>query len=213
MSKRASGVLELEDRLSDLSRLFKKDEVLTEIDPHWTEEDLLSQDGVFSFSKVIDVLGLDKKKIREFAKSQEEAGVDIYGKYGLKKMEGSQWRIRMKIFREAVDEFKQKFWYEGQEKDIQRVPDGVTRQDFFNLRGKFKLKEVVETGYLPYDMREVTSFLKKEEISREKSGCWKGAKDWYVDFVPFILFLYARFQKLSLEDVKKAFRVEDEPLD
>lgn len=209
MSNRASGVLELVNRLPDLSRLFKADEILTEIDPEWTEEDLLSQDGVFSFSKVIDVLGLDKKKIREFAKSQDEAGVDIYVKYGLKKMEGSQWRIRMKIFRKAVVEFKRKFWYERQEKDIQRVHDGIFREAFFNLKGKFKLKEVVETGYLPYDMREVTSFLKKEEISREESGCWKGAKDWYVDFVPFILFLYARYQKLSLDQVKQAFQKQD----
>ena len=189
----------------NLADLFDRDEHITDIDPEWSEEELVSHDGVFAFSKVIDALGLDKKRIREFAKKEDQAGVDIYEEYGLKKMEGSQWRIRMKTFRDKLESFRDSFRMEAKEENIQNVPNGISREKFFKLRGKFKLKEVIEAGYLPYDMREISGILKKEKIKREESGCWKGAKDWYVDFVPFILFVFSRYKGLPLEKVKKKF--------
>ena len=52
----------------DLGVLFAEDEVLQEIDPSWSGDELLEKDGVFPFSEVVDTLGLDKKRMREFAR-------------------------------------------------------------------------------------------------------------------------------------------------
>ncbi len=48
----------------DLGRLFQNDEVSREVDPDWTEDDLLDQDGLYGLSKVADHFDMDKRKIR-----------------------------------------------------------------------------------------------------------------------------------------------------
>lgn len=185
----------------DLGSLFAEDEILSEVDPKLTADELLATDGVYAFSKVVDALNLDKKRLRDFAKKQDEAGIDVYEEYGLKKVEGSQWRVRMKNFREAYDFFRDNF-FGGSGEDIQTIPKGISRERFFKLRGNYKLKAVLQTGYLPFDLREVTGILKKENATREKTGAWKGLKDWYVDFEPFVVWLYSRYQGVPVEKVR-----------
>ena len=179
----------------DLARLFQSDEVSREIDPNWTEDDLLAKDGLYGLSKVADHFNLDKRKIREFAREEEKAGIDIYQEYGLKKIEGSQWKILMRNFKDVYEDFKRRFSMNVVKEDIQRIPKTIGRDEFFKLRGYFKLKEVIRQGYLPFEHREVIAYLNRLKDPREEAGAWKGPKEWYVDFEPFIINLHTHFTR------------------
>ncbi len=179
----------------DLGRLFQNDEISREVDPHWSEDELLNNDGLYGLSKVADQLNLDKRKIREFARDEEKAGIDIYSEYGLKKIEGSQWKILMRNFKQAYNDFKYRFSINEVKENIQRIPKGVTRKDFFGLRGYYKLKDVIKQGFLPFEHREVIAYLNRLEDPRAVAGAWKGPKEWYVDFEVFIINLHKHFTR------------------
>jgi len=179
----------------DLANLFKNDEISREIDPAWSKETLLEHDGLFSLSKVAEHLGLDKRKIREMAREEERAGVDIYERYGLKKIEGSQWKVLMRNFKKIYAELEDQFSLNEVRENIQRIPAELDREAFFSLRGYYKLKEVIGQGYLPFEHREVIAYLNRLEDPRREAGAWKGPKEWYVDFEPFIINLHKHFTR------------------
>ena len=179
----------------NLANLFQTDEISREIEHDWSEQDLLESDGLYSLSKVADHLGLDKRKIRELAREEEKAGVDIYETYGLKKIEGSQWKILMRQFKEVYPDFKHRYALQEVKENIRRLPPSLTRKEFFALRGYFKLKEVIGQGFLPFEHREVIAYLNRLEDPRNEAGAWKGPKEWYVDFEPFIINLHKHFTR------------------
>jgi len=179
----------------DLANLFETDEISREIDPDWTREQLLESDGLYSLSKVADHLGLDKRKIRELAREEEKAGVDIYAVYGLKKIEGSQWKILMRNFKKAYPDLADAYAAQEVPEDIQRITMPLSRRAFFDLRGYYKLKEIIEQGFLPFEHREVIAYLNRLEDPRAEAGAWKGPKEWYVDFEPFVINLHKHFTR------------------
>lgn len=177
----------------DLSRLFLDDEVSREVEPQWSEQELLAQNGLFPLAKVAAHLHMDGRRLREFAREQEASGIDVYQQYGLKKMRGSQWKVLMRVFRNHHESFKQRFGRSLDRAGVQTLDEQLSREHFFNLRGFFKLKEVMEQGFLPLGHREVTSYLKTLENPREQAAAWREGKDWFVDFEPFILNLNQHF--------------------
>lgn len=181
--------------MMDLANLFENDEISREIDPSWSIEDLLEHDGLFSLSKVAEHLGLDKRKIRELAREKEREGVDIYEIYGLKKIEGSQWKVLMRKFKKIYPELEGRFSMNEVRENIQRLAGKLSRKAFFDLRGYYKLKEVIGQGFLPFEHREVIAYLNRLDDPRREAGAWKGPKEWYVDFEPFIINLHKHFTR------------------
>ena len=192
----------------DFAALFEEDSVLLEIDEAWSDEELLEKSGMFRFAKVNDKLGINTKTFRQYLNRLEDPE-RVRNEFGI--IQDGWWRVKMDRFRNVAPEMRERFGIGGKQKkegkpdQFQELPDELSRDEFFRLRGIFRLKQIADTGFLPYSYTDILTRLKKgeESLDRSISGAWVGNRYWLVDMMPFLTWTLAQFRGISLEEAKK----------
>ncbi len=196
----------------EIGELFASDEILREVDPEWTVEEMLSQRGMFRFSRVIEKLGLDPHKFRHFLRTHEDED-ELYREWGITK--GGQFRVRMAVFRHKVPTAMKRFkkgsrrpppYYDpSMPSAFQTLPEDLTREEFFLLEGNYKLNDVMSAGMLPYELREVQRFIDNDgdRLPYEVCGVWKSKKFFLCRFEKFIVWIYSLFHRLEIAEAER----------
>ena len=193
----------------DFGALFEEDSVLREIDDEWSDDELLQKSGMFRFTKVNEKLGINTQLFRHYL-NQLDDPERVRREYGV--IQDGWWRVRMKTFSEVAPEIREQFSIDkkrrrgtGEPDDYKKLPSELSREEFFKLRGVYRLKQVAETGYLPYGYRDLVTRLTKGDPppTREVTGCWTGSRFRLVDMVPFFTWVLSQYRGISLEEARQ----------
>lgn len=196
----------------EIAELFASDEALREVDPDWSVEEMLAQQGMFRFSKVVEKLDLDPHKFRRFIHSFEDEKA-LYQEWGVTK--AGQFRVRMAVFKDRVPLAKQRFQKKPKRPPVnydpsmpsqyQTLPEELSREQFFLLEGIYRLNDVMARGLLPYEIREIQRFIDNDgdRLPYEVCGCWKSKKFLLLRFEKFIVWVYSLFHKIDLVEADR----------
>ncbi len=200
--------------------LFDPDERHGTVDPKWTREELLRQEGIFKLTHVCNLLSLNQPALRKLLNEEIKEGRDTYKRYGLKREQGG-WIVRMKTFARMVQKLESAVGLKKKRIKTKRVPKGISYAEFFKLEGIYKLADVMEPNYLPYSYEQITTLVKRgrdpdddQPLPRELCGCWldpERSRFWLCDFQPFLAFALSLWRGVSLEEARELIKKENAP--
>ncbi len=173
---------------------FEPEEMVwPEVEDSWTEEELLRQKGMFKFSKIKEKLNLTTADLTKISRDALKQNINTYETYGFGKPKGSQYIVRMSLFRDFYNDFNQR-------KDlptnidldqVQTIPDNINNANLLlELRGYFYLKDVC--AYSPFreseeNIRNTIRAHEDQEQAKNQFGCWydAGKREFFVDMQLF----------------------------
>lgn len=173
---------------------FEPEEMVwPEVEDSWTEEELLRQKGMFKFSKIKEKLNLTTADLTKISRDALKQNINTYETYGFGKPKGSQYIVRMSLFRDFYNDFNQR-------KDlptnidldqVQTIPDNIKNANLLlELRGYFFLKDVC--AYSPFreseeNIRNTIRAHEDQEQAKNQFGCWydAGKREFFVDMQLF----------------------------
>lgn len=188
-----------------IEHLFEESEYHNDLNRVANREELLRMKGAVPMTRAAKMLGINPKGLRNFAKQEQQSGVNVYDHYGLAG-DSERWQLHMPTFRAKLKFFKQRFGFASSQLMVEKIPNDITRQAFFNLRGIFKLSDVLSMelnegkGFIPIYKHEVLQVAK--ELPRDICGVFKPDKFWYVDFAVFLPWVYALIKDVPLDEAR-----------
>ncbi|WP_207861163.1 hypothetical protein [Acanthopleuribacter pedis] len=167
--------------------------VWPEVEDSWTEEELLCRKGMFKFSKIKEKLNLTTADLTKISRDALKQNINTYETYGFGKPKGSQYIVRMSLFREFYSEFNQR-------KDlptnidldqVQTVPKNIKNANLLlELRGYYYLKDIC--SFSPFreseeNIRNTIRAHEDQEQAKATLGCWydAGKREFFVDMELF----------------------------
>ena len=169
-----------------------------EVKPHWDLDQVLEQDGMFKFSKVKDLLGMESIDLTKLSRIAEGKGLNTYEVYGFGKPYGSQYILKMSRFRETYDLLRKDKALPTNVRmgDVQGIPSRVKNANqLIKLRGIFRFSAVCL--WSPFSESEIAikklvrNTTDQERAMRDK-GCWYDStkREFFVDMEPFINWFF-----------------------
>lgn len=124
--------------------LFEPDEWKTiKIDPEWSEQDLLDQEGMVELTKLLPFLKTDKSTILKHVFLYERHNHDPYKEMGLRRISRT-WFVRMKVFSVHYQALLKNHY--------NTIPEELDQGDILKLEGRYNVEEVCERLSLDYDL-------------------------------------------------------------
>ena len=160
------------------NKIFDPDEMkLNSVDPVWTVEQLLNQDGIFFLKDVAALLDIPTLDFKNKARKIQKNGDNAWETMGLRKT-WTHWQVRMKVF---APFFKQ--WWTCPKVD--QVEDEWDANDLMAQTGMFYLNDVCRK--IPFTPRQVRYQISKHEDPKNQLGVWKdpNLKSFIVDMSLF----------------------------
>lgn len=169
-----------------MDEIFKRDEMgPNTVDPNWTEEQLLEQDGVFFLKDLESTLDINKiEVIRDYRKSPRIPG-EAWTEIGVRKM-WTHFIVRMKFFAP--------YYRKTIRAKAQKVRPEWDANDLLQQDGIFKMVDVAKK--LPFSGHQLRHQAKQTRDSREAIGIWKEGKNYFVDMKKFRDFI----RRIWIED-------------
>ena len=158
--------------------LFQDDEMtLRQIDPNWSHEELLNQEGIFFLKDICKVLGLDTIKVKRRARGYKNA----YAILGARKV-WNHWIIRMKTF---APYYRKHLIPKTRKVDPEWDGNTLLKQ-----KGVFLLTDISKK--LPFSTHQLRYQAKRNPNSRKEYGIWKDKelKVFLVNMEPFFKMGY-----------------------
>ncbi len=185
-----------------LEDLFDKNEV--ELDRKMKFDDIKQVKGIVPLPKVADALCIPEAQLRSFASSEAKT-VDIYKKFGIRKDAG-RWKVFVPRFLDSLDLIRGSLKKRKKKFVAQKVPRDITRKEFFQLQGTFKLNDIYKTnngsGFLPLPRLEVLALIKRNKLDKKTCGIFKHGKLHYLDFEVFLVWVLSTWRKIPLEEAR-----------
>ena len=130
--------------MNDSAIIFGQDEMkLLKVDPEWSQEYLLSQQGIFFLKDVARKLGVKPSILKESARLLELEGEDPWEVMGIRKT-WTHWQVRMTTFST----------YYLTHRPARRVEAHWDANTLLSQKGAFKLTDVCEKiPFLPHQIR------------------------------------------------------------
>lgn len=147
----------------DARRVFQEDEMnLRSVDPNWSDETLLQQDGMFFLKDVVKPLGIDPLAVKRRVRQMLADGEDPYETMGARKV-WNHWIVRMTAFAPYYRQYLIP--------RIQRVNPDWDANTLLRQQGLFRISEIAEK--LPFNTHQLRYQAKKNPRSRQEFGIWK----------------------------------------
>ena len=146
-----------------VEKIFEEDEMtLSEVNPDWTPERLLSRQSIFYLKDILKILQLDPVKVKRKANELKRKGHNPWEFMGVRKM-WTHWIVRMSVFAPYYrDHLKSKV------RPIDPEWDGNA---LLKQRGLFLLTSVCKL--IPFSAHQLRYRAKTNNRSREEYGIWK----------------------------------------
>ena len=170
------------------------------VENSWDEGKLISQTGMFKFSKVKNLLKLTTADLTKISQTAYRQGVVTYEVYGFGKPKGSQYVIRMSRFREFYTNYLLEKEGAGLTDPVQirAVPAGVENANqLIVLRGMYLLKDICRFSPFRENEEVVKRMVKDErdpEQAKQTNGCWydRAQREYFVDMQLFVSWFFKR---------------------
>lgn len=156
--------------------VFEPDEVLRiVIDPNWSAEELLDQEGMISLKDAARILKFDTGAAKRLSKKYQKLGENLYEETGLRKVLG-HWIIRMSKFGPY---YRRAFSVEYRE-----VNPEWNGNDLLAEAGIFLLSDVCRL--LPFGGHQIRYQAKRLTDSHKEIGVFTGPNGrYFIDMLPF----------------------------
>ncbi len=146
-----------------MDRIFEEDEMtLMKVNKKWTQEELLSQKGIFFLKDVVGILELDSAKVIKKAREIQAEGKSSWEVMGIRKV-WNHWAIRMKIF--------SSFYRKHLKSRIRSVKSEWDSNVLLKQKGIFLLSEICEL--IPFSTYQIRYQAKQNPNAVEEYGIWK----------------------------------------
>ncbi|MDJ0840978.1 MAG: hypothetical protein QNK37_30990 [Acidobacteriota bacterium] len=149
--------------VDNIEKVFNADEMeLKAVEPDWTEEELLNQEGIFFLKDVAAKLDLHPQEFKKHAKELENQGKNPWQVMGIRKT-WTHWQVRMKVFGSYF-----RSWHLPRIHKVQENWDGNT---LLSQKGQFYLSDVC--GKIPFSTHQIRHQIRKSEDPASEYGVWK----------------------------------------
>lgn len=169
-----------------IEKVFEADEMqLRTVDHNWTQEQLLSMDGIFYLKDVVGKLELTSADCKKRASDLEIAGKSPWEVMGLRKA-WTHWIVRMQRFGEYVNNNAM-----PQIRHVDEYWDGNT---LLAQKGQFYLTDVCEK--IPFSAHQIRYQVRQNKHARRDFGVWKdeGYKTYIVEMEVFSRWIRSVWQ-------------------
>lgn len=144
-------------------QVFESDEMkLAGVDPNWSEEDFLDQEGIFYLKDVANKLEIPSSEIKKRALAMENKGKSAWLKMGVRKT-WTHWIVRMTVF--------SKYFESMASSRIRRVDPNWDGNFLLGQKGRFFLSDVCEK--LPFTADQIRYQARHNRKSKHEFGVWK----------------------------------------
>lgn len=146
-----------------VEQVFQADEMeLRTVNPEWSEEELLTQEGIFFLKDVAAKLKVHPQDFKKHAKEIETRGEAAWEVMGIRKT-WTHWQVRMKVFGPYFHS-----WKLPRVNKVDKNWDGNT---LLSQTGHFYLSEVCDK--IPFSTHQIRHQIRKADNPAEDFGVWK----------------------------------------
>ncbi len=143
--------------------IFKNDEMrLLNVKPEWTEDELLSQEGIFFLKDVAQKLQVHSSEFKKEARMLEKEGKNPWDIMGIRKT-WTHWQVRMKKF--------SPYYRAHRLPKIQSVEKHWDGNTLLSQTGRFYLTDVCEK--IPFSTHQIRYQVRRCDNPKEEYGVWK----------------------------------------
>jgi hypothetical protein len=154
----------------------------------WNVETLLKQKGMFKFAKIKGILNLKTIELTRLSKRCKNEAIDCYKTYGFAKPRGSQYVVRMSVFRKTYRQLESDRFIVTRLKEtaIQNVPGEVEdANQLISLTGCFRLGEVCHFSPFREHYEVIKTHIRRagdQEQAMNHMGAWydKSRREYFV---------------------------------
>jgi hypothetical protein len=163
-------------------KIFDSDEMkLSVVDPAWTVDEMLAEDGIFFLKDVGAKLGIATLEFKNHARRLQSSGQNSWEVMGIRKT-WTHWQVRMSVFRS----YFQQWW---KSPSVAQFDESWDANTLLNQTGVYLLSDICRK--IPFTGRQIRYQMQKLEDPKGSMGVWKddGAKQYLVDmrvFGPYI---------------------------
>ncbi len=163
-------------------KIFDSDEMkLNAVDPAWTVEEMLAEDGIFFLKDVAAKLGIATLDFKNQARRLQDSGQNPWEVMGIRKT-WTHWQVRMSIFRG----YFQHWWHSPA---VSTFDEDWDANELINQSGVYLLSDVCRK--IPFTGRQIRYQMQKMADPKAAMGVWKddNLKQYLVDmrvFGPYI---------------------------
>lgn len=149
--------------LTEGKRIFEDDEMqLLQVDPDWSEAELLKKRGIFFLKDVAQVLDVQSNELKREAQKLEKSGQDAWDLMGIRKT-WTHWQVRMKVFAP--------YYQAHRLPKIRKVHDEWDANTLLAQEGRFYLTEVCEK--IPFTTHQIRYQVRRCDDPKNEYGVWK----------------------------------------
>lgn len=159
-------------------KIFDSDEMsLNAVDPAWSEEELLDQDGIFFLKDVAAKLGIPTLEFKNKARKVQDSGKNPWEIMGIRKT-WTHWQVRMRVFKPFFRD-----WWTCPK--VTEVDEAWDTNDLIAQKGFFYLNDVCRK--IPFSNRQIRYQIQKCKDPKKSLGVWKdhNLKAFIVDMSVF----------------------------
>lgn len=170
-------------------KIFAEDEMqLKTVDPAWSQQDLLDQDGIFFLKDVATHLGIPTMEFKNRARKITRNGHNSWKHMGIRKT-WTHWQVRMRVFKPYFES-----WWTCP--NVEALNEDWDTNQMLAQRGTYYLNDVCRK--LPFTMRQVRYQMQKERDPKAMMGIWKdhNLKTFVVDMPTFAAYMKAVWKRV-----------------
>lgn len=178
-------------RSRSTDQIFEADEMtLRSIQPEWTVDELLKQEGIFYLKDIVRKLQLSTADFKKKAEELEQAGESPWETMGLRKA-WTHWIVRMKRFGEFLNTHSMPF--------VREVEPEWDANLLLSQSGYFYLSDVCEK--IPFSAHQIRFQIRRNRNAREEFGAWKdeGYKTYIVDMDRFSVWIRGLWEQAIVD--------------
>jgi hypothetical protein len=169
---------------------FDEEEITwPKVTPGMPKATLLKMKGMFRARDIKHILDFETNELTKLKRKCQKDNVDMYTKYGVKKVGGSQYVVKMSLFSPYYIQHLAQEPLDGIRAEIQALPEHIKNiNDLFQLTGLFKYSDV---SHIPPISQFVDSIKKKIKDVKwdqgNRCGIWfdRFSKEYLVEMETF----------------------------
>ena len=171
-------------------RIFENDEMqLLSVDPTWSTEELLAQEGIFYLKDVAKKLRISSHQLKQTAQRLVKDGKSPWKTMGMQPV-WTHWLVRMKVFAPYIRKHMQMV------REVENAWDG---NHLLKEKGLFYLVDVCR--HIPFTPNQIRYHANRNSNSRELYGVWK---DEYLNAFLVDMEVFSQWiAKLWLGEIQK----------
>jgi hypothetical protein len=157
--------------------------------PGTSKTTLIKMKGMFRVRDIKHILDIETKELTKLKRKCQKDNVDMYTKYGVKKVGGSQYVVKMSLFSPYYIQHLAQEPLDGIRAEIQKLPENIQNiNDLFQLTGLFKFSDISHMAPLSHFVDAIKKKIKDVKMDQgNHCGIWfdRFTKEYLVEMETF----------------------------